>query len=448
MSGPDPLVIVSADGHASAPPEVYRPYLDAALRDRYDDLVREDAEHRSVFEALYPLDDGYLELVDGTGAIRSGGLRGAHDVARRLREMDREGIAAELIISNSQLNTMPFFTTVNRPHSHELQAAGARAYNRWIADCLAEGDGRLFAVGYPGPSRDMEAVLRELDWLADHGFSSVPVPDLVLDSDRPPLADPYFDRFWAACADHGFVLSVHAGHGRPQGETLRFLDRVAALTGGGDREAALTALNAEKDSVFSSFDLRPRRVLWELMLAHVFDRFPALRFALTEVRGDWIPATLAWLDSRHAVGDTSIRRKPSEYWQEHCFVGLSFIHLAEVEMRTDIGTENMMFGRDYPHPEGTWPNTLDWLAHALRGVDELDVRAILGGNAIECYGLDQTALAEVGHRIGPTPASLSSRQVADEMLADFQTRGGYLRAAEHVDTTALESAFASDLAAI
>ena len=55
-------------------------------------------------------------------------------------------------------------------------------------------------------------------------------------------------------------------------------------------------------------------------------------------------------------------------------------------------TVDTVVGRDYPHPEGTWPNTLDWLRAAFAGVPESDARKILGENAIRCFGLDAPAI--------------------------------------------------------
>ena len=58
------------------------------------------------------------------------------------------------------------------------------------------------------------------------------------------------------------------------------------------------------------------------------------------------------------------------------------MHRSEVEMRDEIGIETIDFGRDYPHTEGTWPNTSDYLRRLFAGVPERDVRLILGENAI------------------------------------------------------------------
>jgi hypothetical protein len=93
---------------------------------------------------------------------------------------------------------------------------------------------------------------------------------------------------------------------------------------------------------------------------------------MTEVRADWLPDTLRHLDTffeQHRA-DVPATRRPSEIWQEQCLMSLSFVHKAEVAMRHDMGIETIFFGRDYPHAEGTWPNTADWLRDAFAGVPE------------------------------------------------------------------------------
>lgn len=73
--------------------------------------------------------------------------------------------------------------------------------------------------------------------------------------------------------------------------------------------------------------------------------------------------------------------------------------------RDSIGIECMMWGSDYPHPEGSWPRTQDVMTETLRGLPESDIAAILGGNAARVYGLDVGKLAPIVDRIGPKLAS-------------------------------------------
>ena len=76
-------------------------------------------------------------------------------------------------------------------------------------------------------------------------------------------------------------------------------------------------------------------------------------------------------------------------------------------MRAEIGVANLLWGSDYPHPEGTWPHTATCLRHAFHGVDENDLSTILGANATRLYGFDAAALRRIADRIGPSPTSVA-----------------------------------------
>ena len=75
--------------------------------------------------------------------------------------------------------------------------------------------------------------------------------------------------------------------------------------------------------------------------------------------------------------------------------------LGEAEMRAEIGVENIMWGSDYPHPEGTWPHMHEQMVETFRGLPDGELRAMLGLNAARVYGLDLAALERTAARIGP-----------------------------------------------
>jgi hypothetical protein len=108
------------------------------------------------------------------------------------------------------------------------------------------------------------------------------------------------------------------------------------------------------------------------------------------------------------------------------------MHKAEVGMRHEIGVETILFGRDFPHPEGTWPHTRDWLRHAFEGVPEDEVALMLGENAIRFLDLDRDRLAEIAKRIGPAVEEVTGggSDVRPELIENFDTRGGYLKPPE------------------
>ena len=78
----------------------------------------------------------------------------------------------------------------------------------------------------------------------------------------------------------------------------------------------------------------------------------------------------------------------------------------EIRLRESIGIDRLMFGTDYPHVEGTWPNTASRLRHTFGGLPEAEVRAMLGENAAEAYGFDLVKLGALAERVGPPVSEL------------------------------------------
>jgi predicted TIM-barrel fold metal-dependent hydrolase len=447
----DPLLIVSGDGHMGAEPETYRPYFDPQYRGLIADLEADNKWFTDVsFSIRPPLADDVMEAVDPDRRMRTGGSRGAFDIKRRMQELDREGVAAEVVYSGHQLATMPFFSVVNNPWPAETRAAGMRAYHRWAAECFAESGGRMNGVAEPGPCLDMDETVKELRWCAAHGFRSVQAPGNTADDSLPPVTDRYFEPFWAACAELGLVVAAHAGYGHKQGKFWEFAASFMTQVVGA-HEANAKPMNAmealESEGGFFNLDMAPRRLAWQLMLGGVFDRYPDLKFALTEVRADWLPATLRRLDELAARQPTPLKRTPSEYWARNCFVTPSSIHLCEMEMRHQIGVDNLIFGTDYPHPEGTWPNTKQWIQMTFAGVPETEARKILGENAIRCYGLDRDKIAAIAAKIAPAPSEVfvDKPNVDPLCIRNFNDRGGLLNPAEEVRAADIDPLFETDL---
>jgi hypothetical protein len=95
--------------------------------------------------------------------------------------------------------------------------------------------------------------------------------------------------------------------------------------------------------------------------------------------------------------------------------------------------DNILFGRDYPHPESTWPHTREWLQGLFYEVPDDEVRKMLGENAIRFFGLDRDRLAEIAKRIGPTLADVNGvdpSHIRPELMENFELRGGYNKPAE------------------
>jgi predicted TIM-barrel fold metal-dependent hydrolase len=393
--------------------------------------------------------------MDERRAIRNGGVEGSWDAARRIREMDADGVAADLLNPGHQYWALPFFSATNKPRDADLRAAGARAYNRWLAGHIAGSEGRLVGDADLGPYLDMPATVRELYWAADHGFVACQPPGSTLDAGMPALSDKHFDPFWSACVDTGVALYAHIGFGHPQ------RDRTAMMMAPANELGAINLQSipgAEEERVVERRRRNPlglrmvgyevRRLMWRLMLSGVLDRFPGLTVVIAEIRSDWIPQTLEYLDGEFSKGGLPMRLKPSEYWQRNFYVAPSSPREYEVAMRHEVGVRQMMLATDYPHPEGTWPNTQNWLRAVCNDVPEDEARLFLGENALRCFKrMDGPALRKIAQRIGPSVASILSppQRVPQVLIEDFDRRSGYLTPSESLDVAKLADALATDV---
>lgn len=437
------ITIVSADGHCGAKPEAYRPYLEKKYWPALDELKLEDEAWSDGVDFTHSRirigiqqnpDPDVLSVIDDRGAIEAGGRAGAWDFDRRLKELDADGIAGETLTQGHTLASPLWFGEENMSwYSAELRDVGYKAHHRWLTDGIAGAEGRFKAFADPGPCLDMRDTVRELEWVADKGFVAVCVPGILADPALPPLHDPYYEPFWSACVDLGLRLFVHAGYGIQQGTFLEGVGVNAAPPetenlSADDIAAHEDAIAAQKRMMFT---VSQRRVWWELVRAGVFDRHPTLKIALTELRAHWVPAVLKYLDERCARERVPLKLKPSEYFDQHCVITPSCIRPNEVALRHEIGLNKMMFGVDYPHPEGIWPNTWDWIRAAFRDVPEGEARLILGENAINFFGFDRTRLSEVSERIGPRPEEvLGNHEVDPAKIEHFTYRAGFARPVE------------------
>lgn len=461
------VLIFSADGHAGAKRmRDYLPYFDPAVRDTVADLLTEEEQaYRRMLAPDFTSTPAEHEPAESERLWSPAAPErfGGWDIAVRMEQLDREGVAGELLVPGHQFSSLPLFSVVNRPFEADLRDAGMRAYHRWLADFMASGAGRLYGMADPGPCHDIDAAVRELRWVREHGFVSVGVPGTIEDPTLPSLLSDHYEPFWQACVDLDVTLMVHAGWGFPQGRYQEFIAAFVTTHLGGEEasqivaaqqhldEEARAALQKEfAESPASPFrlDFGPRRLLWQLMLAGVFDRYPSLRFVLTEVRSDWVPGTLQLLDSWHEQRETALKMRPSDYWASHCFATPSSIHQVEVDARAAVGVERLMLGIDYPHPEGMWPDTWDWIRVAFAGVPENEMRMILGENALRAFPVDGERLRAVADRIGPDTRSLltGSDGVPIEHVEHYHRRGGFLRPTERVDRDAVLRLADDDLA--
>jgi len=137
----------------------------------------------------------------------------------------------------------------------------------------------------------------------------------------------------------------------------------------------------------------PALSLCDLIFSGVFERLPRLRVAIVEFELAWAPHLLATMDYtyRERHGEAIYRFKdgmlPSDFFRRN--VVLSFQEDAiGIRLRDVIGTDNMMWGSDYPHSESTFPQSRKILSEILAGVPGDDQAKIAAGNTARVYNFD------------------------------------------------------------
>ena len=389
----EPLILISADGHAGPPVADFRPYIDEAHLDEFDRYVpaREAwraernrsmnlPEEDELVHALFG--EEMVKLYQHQEAVETGGCSGVYDSARRNTELEKEGIVAEVLFADFQnSNEPPWGAAFPFPDTtKDLRLAGARAFNRWLADFCAELPGRRAGVALVQP-HDLDIAVKDVRWIKDAGLASVMLP--TGDFELPSYHDTRFDPLWAACVDTGLPVTFHSG-GTP-------------WEGYGSHAMWVTKME---------FMWWCRRPLWQMIFGGVFERFPDLKVAFTEQGADWIPSTLQRMDEQYSSpferGITDLLKKsPTGYWQSNCYVGASFMSRAECEIRDQIGVDRIMWGADYPHIEGTWPHSLFALRDALTGCTAEEVKLMCSETAADVYGFDLELLRPIAEQVSP-----------------------------------------------
>ncbi len=393
-------MVISADCHAGLPNEQYRDYLDPQYREQFDTYL---AERTRVLELSQR---GILneEFAEEWHKENEEGLRGGWDATRRDKELDADGVAGEVIFPDADAVTSgasaPFGAGLGggTDTPQELLMAGAKAHNRWLAELCALSPERRAGVAVVPILGDIDAAVAEIRQAHESGLRGG-----ILISSMWGRAEPYhaarYDPVWATCAELDLPVHVHSG--------------------AADRESPGPYVGIYTTEV-RWWSTRP---LWFLIWSGVFERHPDLKFVVAECGAFWAPDLLwtmdAVFDREHGSKKLGqqltehMTMRPSEYFDRNCFIGASNTRRRELARRYEIGIPNIMWGNDFPHPEGTWPHTKEWLRGAFSDIPGDETADMLGRNAAAVYGFDAAALAPLVDRIGPTPEDLN--QTGDDL---------------------------------
>lgn len=349
------IPFVSTDSHVTEPIELYAERVDAEFRDRAPRIENQNGWRTLLAEGLDPrklMSAGELEVA----------IVGGVDVEERFRDQERDGVSAEVIFPTFALQSC--FSS----DDPGLQLALCRAYNGWAHDTFSTHP-RLLAVGAV-PMLDIDDGIAEARRLADLGFRALFLPARVLSR---PYNDAEYDRFWEVAQELGLPLTFHSGTGYeprlvrgPGGAVINYL------------------LGAQLDGPM---------VLLALAAGGALDRFPNLRIVTVETGAAWLGWIMTQADliyEDHIMyARPKLTMKPSELIRRQCAATFMYDPVA-INNRHITGIETLMWGNDYPHPEGTWPSSQVAAATQFADVPDHELAQIVNGNAVDVFGFQLT----------------------------------------------------------
>lgn len=340
----------SGDSHLMEPEDVWTSRLPARLADRAP-----RAERGEKYEVVY-IDGQHVsrQLNDFMDAMRPPGFK---DLDIRLQDLDQEGVWCQLAFPSMG------FWTVNI-QDRELARECAHAWNDWAIEDFMAQQNRVFAPAIV-PLVDVDDAVAELELAAERGFQAIFLP-----TSMPPEREWGFDIWeplWAAADAAEMVLAYHIGTGR---------ENVVYRGPGG-------AIVNYMETTYPGM-----RVVSHLVAGGALDRHPTLKVLIAEGGAGWVPALGDRMDEAYRQHGMFVRprlsRLPSEIVRQQVYA--SFQHdVSAVQIIENTHYNNVLWGDDYPHLEGTYGHTQKTLHQLFDMVDPHVADRVLRGTFEELF---------------------------------------------------------------
>ena len=288
---------------------------------------------------------------------------GCYDIDARIADMDVNGVWASLNFP-SQISGFcgRIFSGATDP---ALGSAVTRAWNDWLfEEWYSPYPERIIPLGIT-MLHDPEAAAAEIRRNATRGFRAVALPERPHRIGLPSIFTEYWRPIIEACVETDTVACLHVGStgmaDLPEGSPMLALG--ATLFG----QLSLTACT---------------EWLWSGWAA----RYPGLKIQMAEGGIGWVAMLLDRLDNIVDRSGYSLDwdLRPAEVLQRN-FWFCTLDDPSTIDTRYRIGVENIMVETDYPHGDGTWPNTQSVLREAWGHLPDNEIRQICSENAAALF---------------------------------------------------------------
>jgi len=360
----------SADSHFIEPDGLYEDRLPASLAARLPRSVKaEDGKSETVyidgekFERRLPTPIKEGEFAGETISTLSARPPGAGDPVLRLKDLDQEGIWAEITFPSLGM----WGNLVKDP---ELIREGARAQNDWAYETLV-GVSPRYVPTATVPLVDVADAVAEIERVAEMGYFAAFLP-VSTPIGTPDWNEDHWEPVWAAMEAANLLAAFHIGTdtnpagGPPvgfRGPGGAILNYVETAYGG-------------------------QRAATKVITSGALMRHPNLKILIAEGGAAWAPALGDRMDEAYRQHGMFVRPKldklPSQFIRDQVYV--SFQHdVTAVPAYLSMNYTNIMWGSDYPHLEGTYGHTQKTLSELFDGVDEKVLHHITQGAFAELF---------------------------------------------------------------
>jgi predicted TIM-barrel fold metal-dependent hydrolase len=252
----------------------------------------------------------------------------------------------------------------------ELQAAMARAYNRWGAEMREQSAGRVITSG-PVPLNDVSRAVDEIR----HAHDELGIRCFWARPDQfnhRSLGDRYYDPIYELLQDLDCAFATHEYMG------------LNAATAGSDRFSTFT----EWHTVVHPHEAQ--NAMLSMIVQGVFERFPRLRCAYMEAGCGWLPSWLHRIDEHlelaGAAEAPSLTMSATEYFRRNCWISTECDDRFVSDVIRWLGDDHIVFETDFPHPDSKYPHATEhFLALSTELVSDQSKQKILWENAVDLY---------------------------------------------------------------
>ena len=299
------------------------------------------------------------------GLYRDGakGIPRLIDPELRVKDQDLDGVQAEVIYG--------VLGAAMRLNDDEASAELIRIYNSWLADFCTSKPERFAGIASI-PSYSTAAAVHEVKAVAKRGV--LRGVEIACTHDMDPLFHSRWEPLWAVIEETNLPLHFHTiGPRIPYDyETLSKLGR---------RQAFAVHI--------TSFQMSMSKYIMEVIFGGILEAHPRLQIVVGESGIGWLPYMLDHMDLEweDQFADLTLTKKPSEYWHEQCYATYQSDHIG-LRLIDVIGVENVMWGSDFPHPDGVWPDSLKFIDKEFEDIPDDVRRRITCDNAASLYGFD------------------------------------------------------------